>query len=168
MRLARACGPLRNRAVTSARFLERALPAITWLARSVVAGLFIYAGATKLQDPGAFAVEIDHYELWPELAPYMAVSLPMLEILLGVALWVLPRVWRRSAALVCFVLMTAFTFAASAAVARGLDIDCGCFGSGSGPITWLTLLRDVALLAACAMLVWDPLVVAAHEQKREG
>ncbi len=137
-------------------------------ARLLIAAIFIYAGASKLQDPAAFATEIDHYELWPELAPYMAVSLPAIEIVLGLSLLVSPRAWRRAAALVCAGLMAAFTFAASAALARGLDIDCGCFGSGSGPITWLTLVRDGALFSACVLLVWDPSGVAAHEQKREG
>lgn len=129
---------------------------VTWIARVVVAGLFLYAGLSKLGDPTAFAIEIDHYELLPALAPYLAVSLPVIEIVLGLALLALPPVWRRSAALACAGLMLAFTYAAGSALARGLNIDCGCFGGGSGPITWLTLVRDGALLGACVLLVWDP------------
>jgi putative oxidoreductase len=125
-----------------------------WLAlRLAIAGLFAYAGATKIGDPTAFAVEIDHYQLLPWLAPYMAAALPALELTLAVALVFFPAPWRRAAALGCLALMVAFTVAAGSALARKLDIDCGCFGKGSGPITWLTIARDVALVAACAVLV---------------
>jgi len=128
----------------------------TWIVRCALAALFLYAGVSKWGDPAAFAVEIDHYELLPAFAPYLAVALPAIEIVLGLSLLVLPRMWRRSAALACAGLMLAFTGAAVYALRRGLNIDCGCFGSGSGPITWLTLVRDAALLGACAFLAWEP------------
>ena len=140
--------------------------ALTWGARLLLAALFVYAGALKLGDPTAFAIEIDHYELLPSFAPYLAVGLPAVELVLGLALLLAPRPWRRSAALACGALMLAFTFAAASAVARGLNIDCGCFGNGSGPVTWLTLLRDAALLCACAWLVWDP-SFGAQQEKRQ-
>jgi putative oxidoreductase len=125
-----------------------------WLAlRLALAGLFVFAGVNKVADPNAFAIEIDHYQLVPWLAPYLAAGLPALEITLGVALVVLPAPWRRAAALGCLALMLAFTFAAASALARKLDIDCGCFGKGSGPITWLTMVRDAALIAVCSVLV---------------
>jgi putative oxidoreductase len=101
----------------------------------------------------AFAVEIDNYQLLPWLAPYMAAALPALEITLALALVVLPAPWRRAAALGCLGLMVLFTVGAASAMARNLDIDCGCFGKGSGPITWLTIARDVALIAVSAVLV---------------
>jgi putative oxidoreductase len=125
-----------------------------WLAlRLALAAVFAYAGFIKIADPTAFAVEIDHYQLMPWLAPYLAAGLPALELTLAAALLVLPSAWRRAAALACFALMLAFTFAAASALARNLDIDCGCFGEGSGPITWVTMVRDVGLLALCAVLV---------------
>jgi putative oxidoreductase len=143
--------------MTVAEASQPSAPAWTswvWLVlRLALAALFLYAGASKLADPTAFAVEIDHYQLMPWLAPYLAAGLPALEITLGVALVVLPAPWRRAAALGCLALMVAFTVAAAWALVRKLDIDCGCFGKGSGPITWLTMLRDAALIAACAVLV---------------
>lgn len=142
--------------MTTGSSVRSTLTWLTLLARVLIAALFLFAGASKLGDPSAFAIEIDHYELLPALAPYLAVSLPAIEIVLGLALLAAPAAWRRSAALACAGLMVAFTYAAWAALSRGLDIDCGCFGSGSGPITWLTLVRDGALLAACAFVVWDP------------
>ena len=45
-----------------------------------------------------------------------------------------------------------FTVAVVAAAARGLDISCGCFGTGSGRVTWLTAARNLGLLAATVAL----------------
>ncbi len=137
-------------------FAQRALPVVSLTARLAIAGIFLFAGASKLRDPTGFAVEIGYYELLPGLAPYVAIVLPMIEVVAGLTLLLAPRLWRRAAAVVCAVLMAAFTFAASAALVRGLNIDCGCFGGGSGPITWLTLVRDGVLLALCGWLIWDP------------
>lgn len=138
-------------------------PVLSFAARLALAGTFLFAAASKLGDPTAFAVEIGHYELLPELAPYIAIALPMIEVVVGLTLLLAPSLWRRSAALVCAVLMAAFTFAASAALIRGLNIDCGCFGGGSGPITWLTLVRDGVLLALCAWLIREPSAAAKLE-----
>jgi putative oxidoreductase len=53
--------------------------------------LFVFAGATKAFDPGAFAIEIQRYQLIPWFLGVLAsVYLPWLEILLG-ALLVLQR-----------------------------------------------------------------------------
>lgn len=145
----------------------RVLGLLSWVARVVIAGLFLYAGVTKLQDPAAFAQEIDHYELLPWLAPYLAVSLPAVELVLGLALLLGPDPWYRAAALACGGFMAVFTFAASYALYRDLNIDCGCFGSGSGPITWLTIVRDVALFVGALLVAFAP-SVGAHQQKREG
>jgi uncharacterized membrane protein YphA (DoxX/SURF4 family) len=129
---------------------------VLWSVRVALAGLFVYAGATKIIDPNAFALEIARYELLPELANYAAAALPATELVLGLGMLALPVTWRRSAALGALVLLLAFTFAAASAIVRGLDIECGCFGSGSSPITWLTLLRDLALVGASAWLVREP------------
>jgi hypothetical protein len=61
--------------------------------------------------------------------------------------------WRRAGALALAGLLAAFTVAVGSAVLRGLDIDCGCFGTGSGPASWLTVMRNLALLAAAVALL---------------
>lgn len=119
--------------------------------RLTLAALFIYAGTVKLRDPTSFAIEIDRYQLLPALTPYVAAALPLTEIALALVLLAPLALWHRAAALGCAVLVAVFTAAALAALARDLNIDCGCFGAGSGPITWLTIARDLALLAACAV-----------------
>ena len=82
----------------------------------------------------------------------MAMGLPPLEVILGV---MLITGWRvRVASLGVLVLSIIFAFALGQALMRGLQVDCGCFGSGK-PSTQKTLLalgRDVLLIAASSWL----------------
>jgi uncharacterized membrane protein YphA (DoxX/SURF4 family) len=123
------------------------------LLRVALGGLFVWAGFTKLGDPARFATDIANYRMFPSLAPLMAVTFPPIEIVLGLALVAAPRLWRRAAALAVAALMALFTVAVAQAVARGINVDCGCFGgSVSGPVTIWTVARDVALTLAAAAL----------------
>lgn len=127
--------------------------ALEWALRLGLGGLLVYAGAIKAADPTQFAVEITNYRFLPWLAPWLAVTLPAVEIALGMALIAAPLAWRRAAALGTAGLMAVFTVAVAQVMARGIDVECGCFGSGTGPVTMLTVARDVALLAAAAALL---------------
>lgn len=135
-----------------------ALRAVEWLLRLGLGGLFVYAGVIKMLDPSGFATEVTNYHFFPSLAPYLAVMLPPAEIVAGAGLIVLPAVWRRAAALATALLCAMFTVAVAQAVARHINVDCGCFGAGaSGPVTGLTVARDVALLgAALAIFALSP------------
>ncbi|HEY2899450.1 MAG TPA: MauE/DoxX family redox-associated membrane protein [Polyangia bacterium] len=126
------------------------------LLRLALAAVLIVAGTLKLRDPTAFATEISNYQLLPALAPYLAAALPVTEALVGVALLVFPAAWRRSAALAAAALFAMFLLAVGSAYLRGINIECGCFGTGGGPITALTLLRNLLLIAAAlAVLRWE-------------
>jgi hypothetical protein len=103
----------------------------------------------KLAEPTVFAEEIANYQLFPELAPYLASTLPGLEVVLGLALLWPPRTAiSRAATLLTLGMMAAFTVAVTSVVLRGIDISCGCFGTGTGAVTWVTVLRDLAFTAA--------------------
>jgi hypothetical protein len=121
--------------------------------RLALAALFLVAGALKLGDPTRFAIEITNYRLLPELAPYLAVVLPPVEMVLGFALLAMPREWRKGALVALVGLLVMFTVAVAQVVARGINVDGGCFGGASGPVTALTVVRDLALLAM-AILLW--------------
>jgi putative oxidoreductase len=114
--------------------------------------LFVFAGATKAFDPGAFAIEIQRYQLIPWFLGVLAsVYLPWLEILLG-ALLVLQRA-EQAALLLITCLLLVFTFALASATFRGLSIDCGCFGktfAATGTI--FPLVRNVLLLVFTGFL----------------
>jgi putative oxidoreductase len=127
---------------------------INLLLRLGLGALFLVAGALKWRDPAGFAQEIANYHLFPELAPYLAMVLPAIEITAGLALMAAPLSWRRAAAAALVLVTAAFTVAVVSAVVRGLDISCGCFGAGSGRVTWLTVVRNLALLGAAGWLAW--------------
>jgi uncharacterized membrane protein YphA (DoxX/SURF4 family) len=127
---------------------------LAWLLRLGLGGLFILAGALKLGDPTQFAIEIGNYRMMQSIAPYLAIVLPTIELVLGLALVIAPRRWRQGAALALVGLLAVFTVAVSQAVGRGINVDCGCFGGQSGPVTALTVVRDLALLAAAGAILW--------------
>jgi hypothetical protein len=128
-----------------------AAAALALVLRVGVAGVLAVAGALKLRAPGTFATEIANYQLFPAAAPYLAVTLPVVELVLAGALLFAPRAWRRAAALGALALFVTFTVAVASAYFRRINIDCGCFGAGGGPITVLTLLRNAGLLGAAGL-----------------
>ena len=116
-------------------------------------GLFILAGALKVGDPAAFATSIANYRLWPALAPYLAAALPATEIFCGLVLILAPSLWRRAAALAIGGLSIVFLIGAISALARGIDVACGCFGGAEESISSWTVVRDLGLIATAAILV---------------
>jgi len=89
-----------------------------------LAALFLYGGAVKLMDPGAFARVIDAYGLVPEaMLPFVAVSLPILEVAAGLAL----LLDRREGLAVITGLLLLFVAVLGYGVWQDLDVDCGCF-----------------------------------------
>ncbi|MHB8077944.1 MAG: MauE/DoxX family redox-associated membrane protein [Candidatus Krumholzibacteriia bacterium] len=110
---------------------------------------FLYASLDKIADPAGFARAVFHYRLLPlALLHPFALLLPWLEAVIGVAL--LAGLLRRGAALLAAGLTVVFLGAIAAALARGLDISCGCFHTAGGHAVGVGLLwRDLLLLAAC-------------------
>jgi putative oxidoreductase len=120
--------------------------------RLVLAGLFAMAAVPKILDPTSFARDVENYHLLPpELVAIVAVLLPPLELVLSIAL--LTGVHARGAAIVTGGLLLAFAGGMAQAIARGIDLDCGCFGSALAmEVSGWTIARNLALFAL-AMLV---------------
>jgi hypothetical protein len=76
-------------------------------------------------------------------------GLPWFELALGALLLV--GFWRRAAATSASLLLALFLGLMIRALAKGMDIDCGCFGPGER-ISWLTLTRDGVLMAVSLCL----------------
>lgn len=121
--------------------------------RLVIGGIFIYAGTLKIADPVAFADSIATFQILPsQLINVVALALPLFEILAGGAL-IFGLFWKQ-AAFALLNLTLAFAFFLIQAIVRGLQIDCGCFGSGepSEWSAWFSLGRDILLMAGVAVL----------------
>ena len=124
--------------------VSRHLPAAV---RILLGAVFIYAALLKIADPVAFAGSVAAYRILPYFASYLtAATLPFLELSCGLLLVCGYRV--RGGALIVATMNLVFMIALGAAIARGLDIDCGCFKQGGAKTTpWTALLRDAVFLA---------------------
>jgi len=133
---------------------EMVVTALLWLFKLGLGAVFLVAGIAKLRDPALFAEEIANYQLYPDTAPYLAAALPCIEVLVGAALVVTPgrSLWLQAAAVCTTLMMIAFTVATSHVLAEGINIDCGCFGGDSGPVSSSTVLRDVTLILVSVAL----------------
>lgn len=115
------------------------------LLRIGLGGLLVWAAATKLPDMAAFAESVANYRLVPApLVPAVAAAVVGVELVAG-GLLIAGRLSRASS-LVAALLLAAFTAGLAQALLRGIDLRCGCFG-GQETASWLTVLRDLALLA---------------------
>ena len=133
------------------------------VARLVVGTVWVVAGALKLPDPAATVRAVRAYQLLPEaIVPTVGHLLPLVEVALGLCL--LAGLLTRVAGAVSTLLLLAFVVGIAAAWARGLQIECGCFGGGgaaaldadpTAAYPW-DIARDLALAAASAWLVVRP------------
>ncbi|HOW85583.1 MAG TPA: MauE/DoxX family redox-associated membrane protein [Candidatus Aminicenantes bacterium] len=115
--------------------------------RVVLGGLFIYAGVVKALEPLDFAQNIRNYRLVGQSLSFAAaLVLPWLEILAGAFL--AAGIWKRGAALVISALLAFFIVLTAVTMARGLDVDCGCFGPVERKAGWGVILEDLAMLYA--------------------
>lgn len=124
---------------------RRWLPWLGFALRIGAAAVWIVAGAAKIPQMGSFEILVQRYGILPDvLAGPFAFILPFLEI--GIGLYLAAGFLVRGAALVGTLLFAAFLIAQISAWARGIQLDCGCFGavlqSQVGP---LTILRDFCL-----------------------
>lgn len=122
---------------------------MTWMARVAVAGVFVYAAVPKLMDPVGFAETISNYQAFPYWSwNALALVVPMVEIV-G-ALTVLVGWKRQAGAALLGALTCGFLVLIASVVVRGIDINCGCFGTeaaASSGVGWGLFWRDVVLLA---------------------
>jgi uncharacterized membrane protein YphA (DoxX/SURF4 family) len=131
-----------------------------WLslsARLYIGGLFVYASWHKIVHPELFALDVATYDILPlVLVNPMAIILPYVEFIAGVMLIVGFRT--RAGAVLVTGMLIMFTIALALALAKGLDVACGCFASQAmeeDPISRMTLLRDFLwILLAVYILIF--------------
>jgi len=119
--------------------------------RGVLAFLFIYGGGLKLADPKAFAATLSHYDLLPEmLLPVVAVGLPALEVIAGIALlFNLP-----GGLTVITGLLALFVAVLGYGILTDLNVDCGCFGPAGQQSLRQAFIRDLLLIGAASFLYY--------------
>lgn len=135
---------------------------VGFAARLLLGGVLLVAGGLKLGNLGESVLAVRAYQLLPyELTEIVGIALPIGEVALGLAL--LTGTFTRVSAALGGLLMVAFIIAIASAWARGLTLDCGCFGGGGviskeealAAYPW-EIARDVGLAACGAWLVVRP------------
>jgi uncharacterized membrane protein YphA (DoxX/SURF4 family) len=150
--------------------MKKAQPWIGSLARLGLGGILLYAGYLKAFTPEKSMMAVRAYELLPIwLANIFGLVLPWLEIGAGILLII--GVGIRYAAIFGSALMIAFIIAIAQAWARGLSIDCGCFGDGGAidpsETKYLeTILRDIGFALLGFYLIRYPVTRFALEKTK--
>jgi uncharacterized membrane protein YphA (DoxX/SURF4 family) len=137
-----------------------AQPWLTLLARLILGGVLIAAGALKVGNLQKSAMAVRAYELLPVwMANLFGYVLPWIEI--GIGLLLVLGALVKINGLLGALIMLAFIIAIAQAWARGLSIDCGCFGDGGvvdpEDTKYLsTIIRDIGLLGLGVFLYFYP------------
>jgi len=143
-----------------ARPSPRALDVLGTLARLVLAAVWMASGAIKLFDPRGTVAAVRAYQLVPDhLVSLVAGVLPFLELALGLLL--LFGVGVRIVAVLSGALLLVYIAGVAQSWARGLTIDCGCFGGGGQVAPGQThypqeILRDTGFLLLAIWLAVRP------------
>jgi uncharacterized membrane protein YphA (DoxX/SURF4 family) len=134
-----------------------------WISTAVRLGLatvLFWSGGAKVSDPKQAVTAVQAYQILPpHVGEFVGYALPLLELSLAVALLV--GVATRLTAIFAGALMTAFVIGVISVWARGLSIDCGCFGGGGEVVTGQAhylpvVLRDTGFTLLAAWLVVFP------------
>jgi uncharacterized membrane protein YphA (DoxX/SURF4 family) len=131
--------------------LEKLAPWFGLVARLTLGGVLIMAGYLKFDELDKSQMAVRAYEMLPvSLANFIGLVLPFAELFMGLLL--ILGAATRFMGILSALLMLVFVIGISQAWARGLSIDCGCFGGGGqvepGEANYLTpLLRDAGLAA---------------------
>jgi uncharacterized membrane protein YphA (DoxX/SURF4 family) len=139
---------------------EKLQPWIGLVSRLTLGGVLFVAGYLKVDKLEISQMAVRSYELLPiPIANFLGLTLPFFEVVIGLLL-ILGAATRAVAALGGFT-MFIFIIAIAQAWARGLNIDCGCFGGGGtvdpGQTRYLQeILRDAGLVAMALFLIRYP------------
>ncbi len=149
----------------------RLLDVVGTLARFGLAAVWLVSGLLKATDPDQTYVAVRSYDVLPDAGvEVVAALLPWVELALGVLL--LAGVGTRLVAALSAVLLVVFVAGVTQAWARGLSIDCGCFGGGGavepGQTTYVQeLLRDAGFLLMAGWLIARPHTLVALDDRLE-
>ena len=134
--------------------------------RIFLALVFIFAAVTKVTEAETFARAIANYKLLPNfLINFLAIILPWIELCAGVLLLFGISVKENSTIL--SGLLFIFIIAILISLLRGLNIDCGCFGTVGGTKVGIQkILENIGLLILGLILIkFDSTSFSLSQQK---
>ncbi len=129
---------------------------LTWIARILFGGIFIFAGFTKAIDPLGSAYKFEDYFLAFGLEGFFSFALPLaiilntLELLVGFT--ILLGLKMRISAWLGLLFMAFFTPLTLYIAITDPVPDCGCFGDAVIISNWDTFYKNVIILAASILI----------------
>lgn len=145
------------------RGVARAMRFGTVVCRIVMGMVLIVSGFLKIQNPWVFLLSICKYDATSfTVSLWLATVVPVVTLVFGVLL--LSNVWVRLTAAMTCVMLLAFTLAQLVALARGLEIGCGCFGSPHERIGVWSVARNAILMVVCAIVYYRSDSVTAESR----
>jgi len=148
---------------------SRILDIVGTVARLGLAAVWLISGTLKAIDPDQTYVAVKAYDVLPKSSlEVVAALLPWVEIAFGVLL--LAGAGIRIVAVLSLLLLAVFMAGVAQAWARGLAIDCGCFGGGGavdpGDTAYLQeVLRDTGFALLACWLVVRPRTLASLDSR---
>ncbi len=128
-------------------------PYTALVCRIAVGLVLVIAGGMKLFDMPTLAQNIENFRLLPvSWVNVVAIILPPVEVIAGLCLIFGFAI--NGSLFIATSLFVIFGIAIESAILRGLDIECGCFGTSDADMVGLkALIRDVIFLIA-TIPVW--------------
>lgn len=119
--------------------------AVVRTAQIVIGLVFAAAGLAKIGDLKSFAEQVHYFRMIPVWSENLvAMTLPWIELVAAGSL--ILGIRARAGGILVFAMMALFTIAVGQAFARGIDIECGCFGTSDGSTVGAKkLLENVGL-----------------------
>ncbi|MBI9073340.1 MAG: DoxX family membrane protein [Melioribacteraceae bacterium] len=115
------------------------------ISRLILSLVFIFAGIEKIISPELFAESINNYRLFPLFTiNLIAITIPWIELVTGICL--LLGITIKDNLKIINSLMLFFILIVFISVLRGLDIDCGCYGTNAAQkVGFIKILENIIL-----------------------
>lgn len=139
---------------------------LLFFCRIALGFLFIYAGAEKISDPSGFSTSISNYKLLPVyMVNFFAITMPWIEIVAGILL--VFGISVKENAFIINAMLIVFIAAISISLARGLSIDCGCFGKGNQIGIQKLIENSLMFFAGVLLILYDSNILALKDNHSE-
>lgn len=129
--------------------------------------IFVFAAIEKIIIPENFSISIANYKLLPaEFINIPAIILPWIELISG--LLILLGIWVKENSVIITFLLIVFTIAIIISLFRGLNIDCGCFGTIYGSRIGLLKVAEniIQIICGCILIKWGSTLMTIAPDKK--
>jgi uncharacterized membrane protein YphA (DoxX/SURF4 family) len=128
---------------------------LLFVIRITIGALFIYSAAVKIMDNEYFVKSVENYKiLSPDFIKVIAFLIPSLELIIGT--FILLGIFTKESAALGGLMMIVFIAAIIIALSRGLNIDCGCFGTKtSSKVGFIKIIENFFILLGFLWLAFS-------------